>query len=273
MGKCGAAVRSPAQEWGRRDRVYHEARERLVLVAPSRWMARCAEQRFGGTVRVEHIAYGVDLKVFKQVGARPQVRALLGLPVDRPIILTGAALLGESRKGTASLPEIIAQIQREFCISPLLVALGGAEKMDFPKGDMLRVGIIQDEALLNLYYNAADVFVLPTKADNLPNMLLEAVSAGTPCVATDVGGCGDVVVDGKTGFLVAPANSEGFVQAISRILCAIQGERNALSGQCRAHAEQAFDSRRQAARYLALYREMTDTDPSPFTELTTCQPT
>lgn len=256
MGECGAAVRSPSCEWRQRERAVSKCRDRLVLVAPSRWMAHCAERRFGGRVRVEHIAYGIDLNVFKPVGARSEVRALLGLPCDRPMVLTGAAVLGDNRKGTSNLPDLMAHIRVASGLSPLLVVVGGGAQQCGLTGDVLQVGAIRDEGLINLYYNAADVFVLPTKADNLPNMLLEALSAGTPCVATDVGGCRDAVVDGETGCLVVPGDSGALARAIGHMLGATPAEGKEWAGRCRAYAEREFDSRKQAIRNIALYEEL-----------------
>jgi glycosyltransferase involved in cell wall biosynthesis len=117
--------------------------------------------------------------------------------------------------------------------------------------------MVRDEALLNLYYNAADVFVLPTMADNLPNMLIEAVAAGTPCVASDIGGCGDVVVNGVTGYLASSGDEASLADAIKRVLSATPGEKEEWSNKCRAFAAQSFDSHLQAERYLALYEELT----------------
>ncbi len=256
IGKCGAAVRSPAREWRRRDRIYRKVHGRSVIVAPSRWMARCAERRFDGVAHVEYIANGVDLTVFKRIGTRPQVRALLGLPETRPIILAGAAMLGEGRKGTANLSGLLNQVRDVSGVKPLLVALGAKDGYVLNNDAMVAVGMVNDEVLLNLYYNAADVFVLPTQADNLPNMLVEAIAAGTPCVATDVGGCGDVVIDGQTGILVQLDDVPSFVCAIDRVLASSSAEQEVWSFRCRAYAEQAFDIRRQATRYLALYEKL-----------------
>ena len=60
----------------------------------------------------------------------------------------------------------------------------------------------------------SDLLVLPSLTENLPNVILEAMSMGLPVVATRVGGIPEIVKDGETGFLVAPGDHEAIVRAI-----------------------------------------------------------
>jgi len=59
-----------------------------------------------------------------------------------------------------------------------------------------------------------DIFVLPSKAEGIPNVILEAMSCGLPVIATDVGGNRELVVEGETGFLVPPNDSESLADAL-----------------------------------------------------------
>lgn len=67
-------------------------------------------------------------------------------------------------------------------------------------------------------YARADVFVLPSLFESFPIVLLEAMAAGLPVVATRVGGVPDVVVEGETGLLVPPADPEALAHAMDRLL-------------------------------------------------------
>lgn len=65
---------------------------------------------------------------------------------------------------------------------------------------------------------ASDVFVLPTLSDPLPLVIQEAMSVGTPVVATLSGGCSDMVVDGETGYLVPVRDPKALANAIVRLM-------------------------------------------------------
>ena len=72
--------------------------------------------------------------------------------------------------------------------------------------------------LIPVYYALADVVVLPSLSEGLPNVLLEASAAGKPIVATNVGGVSDIVLHGKTGFLVNRMDFDSFCEFTQLIL-------------------------------------------------------
>lgn len=97
-----------------------------------------------------------------------------------------------------------------------------------------------------------DIFVLPSQAEGISNTVLEAMATGLPVVATNVGGNPDLVLDGKTGFLVAPQDPIEMADAIDRYL------RN--KGLMRQHGKNAlqrvrdnFSLRFMVDQYLTVY--------------------
>ena len=104
-------------------------------------------------------------------------------------------------------------------------------------------------------FTAADVFVQPSLSEGLPLAVLEAMASGLPIVATRVGGIPEAVVDGETGFLVAPGEPAALATALARVLEADdQGASLGIAARERAAAHFSVDS--MADHYRRLYHEL-----------------
>ena len=100
-----------------------------------------------------------------------------------------------------------------------------------------------------------DLFVLPSLWEGFGLVLLEAMAAGRPVVASAVGPIPEVVVDGESGLLVPPGDPEALARAIVRVLeDAVLAERLGRAG--RARVEQVFGLDRMVERTDALYQEL-----------------
>lgn len=98
-----------------------------------------------------------------------------------------------------------------------------------------------------------DVFALPSRWEGMPLVILEAMHAGLPVVATDVGSIAEAVTDGVTGFVVAPGDDRALRERLAAL--AADGELRARLGSRAAEvAATTFTARAMADRYLALYR-------------------
>jgi len=114
---------------------------------------------------------------------------------------------------------------------------------------------------------AADLFVLPSLFEGLPLVVLEALAAGTPIVATRVGGIPEAITDGVQGRLVAPADSAALASAIIEALTQPeQTARRVAAGRARFAA--AFGVERMARETETVYRHLLDTISAKHTELT-----
>ena len=102
-------------------------------------------------------------------------------------------------------------------------------------------GRVPNAELIQTLLPRMHVLCLPTRSDMSPQVLTEAAAAGLPAVASAIGGIPGLVVDGETGFTVAPQDSEGFIHALKRLaqdrtLCARMGQK------AQAHAMAHFDA-------------------------------
>jgi glycosyltransferase involved in cell wall biosynthesis len=110
------------------------------------------------------------------------------------------------------------------------------------------VGRVPHE-LLKGWFAAASVFCLPSHAEGVPNVVLEAMACGTPVVSTDVGGVGEILPD-HAGILVQPKDEAGLTQALERALHQPWDRERTL-----AHAA-TFDWRRNVAELAGLLRSV-----------------
>ncbi len=224
--------------WRWKRTVYRHAR--LTLVTPSRWLAQLAgESPLLRRFRIEVVPNGVDLSVF-----RPAPR-----PTDRPTVLFAAADLADRRKGASVLREALARLgDLDF---DLAVAGGRPPDLGRPVRALGRL----DEPGMAAAYAAADVFVLPSLAENLSNALVEALACATPCLAFDVGGNPDLVRHGKTGLLVPPGDAGALAASLRRLLSDAE-LRGRLGDGARRLAERELSIELQARRLAALYGEL-----------------
>jgi glycosyltransferase involved in cell wall biosynthesis len=98
-----------------------------------------------------------------------------------------------------------------------------------------------------------DVFVLPSRGENLPIAILEAMAAAVPVVATRVGGVPEVVADGETGLIVEPDDVEGLAAALDRV-AGDDALRERLGRAGATRIAEHFDARSTARQMVDLYR-------------------
>lgn len=101
------------------------------------------------------------------------------------------------------------------------------------------------------YVMRADLCVLPSDQEGLPLSLAEAMAAGVPCIATDVGGTSEIVIHGKTGLLVKPGSAEELASAIRHLVLSPEERRQMGAAACE-WARHNFDIDRQLAEFKVL---------------------
>ena len=202
-----------------------------------------------------HILNCLDTDVFhpyKKEDARKQ----LNLPNDRKIILFGAsAANSDCRKGFDLLIDAIKRINpAEY----LILVFGNSELIGLPEGfTIVGLGQINSENKLALIYSASDVFVAPSREENLANTVVEAQSCGLPVAAFNIGGMPDMIESGVNGYLAKPFDTGDLATAI--ILCCEMDEK--IRNFVRNRAVEMYSFHASARNYIKLYNRIISEGP------------
>jgi glycosyltransferase involved in cell wall biosynthesis len=244
------------QVWRRKRESYSRMEDtQLRLVAPSRWLqAEVKRSSLMSAFSCEVIPNGLDTDVFAPRN-RAVARDVVGVPPDAKAILFIADGIGDPRKGFALLREALAGMESDRKL--FLVSVGPGYPPNLQGFPHAHFEPVNNDRLLSYVYSAADVVVVPSLQDNLPNTILESLACGTPVVGFDVGGIPDLVRPWVSGMLAKPADSFDLQRAIAEVLNA--GERlQEMAANCRRIAVTEYALEVQARRYLDLYRDAVD---------------
>jgi len=232
----------------------------MQIVCPTAWLADCARRSaLMADWPITVIAYPIDLQVWAPFD-QLQARSLLNLPLDRPLVLFGADRgTRDPRKGADLLLQALQLLHTKVAGTALeqleLVVFGQSRPaspldLGFP---IHYSGSLHDDLSLRLLYAAADLFVIPSRQDNLPNTGLEAHACATPVVAFRTGGLADIVADRSTGALAEPFEPASLAAAIGWVLEDPQ-RCQLLGAAARQRAERLWDPALVAGMYAEVYR-------------------
>jgi glycosyltransferase involved in cell wall biosynthesis len=211
--------------------------------------------------RLSLLRMGVDAALFRRRRSPDEARRALDLDPGLPVLLFVGDLT--AAKGVADLIQAWRLLAARGVAAQLCLVGGGplagvaAEAAANGAGRRLRLPGRRPQAELELWYRAADLFVLPSHAEGAPVSIMEALSAGVPVVASRTGGIPELVEDGRTGKLVPPGAPEALAAALGGLLA----ERESLAA-LRRGAESlppdAFAVEGRARELAAILREAVD---------------
>jgi glycosyltransferase involved in cell wall biosynthesis len=241
-------------EWKLKDWVYDRAK--LTFIAPSRWLADLTKQRFQERFPTYYIPNGIDLETYQPI-EMAECRDRLNIPQHKKVLLFVSHDLQERRKGgdlfLAALERLPASLKAEI----VMLTLGEGDPTLAEKVGVqaVNLGYVRDDDLKAIAYSAADLFVFPTRADNLPLVLQESMACGTPMVSCDVGGVSDLVRPDVTGYLAKAEDVDDLSNGIKTLL-EHKEQLQKMRENCRTIAVLEYSIALQAKRYLELYQQV-----------------
>lgn len=237
----------------------------IVYVTPSEWLEKCSKESFllkNSNIKV--IPNGIDLKIFKRLD-KNFCKKILNLDLSKKYILFGAMTsTSDKRKGYDLLKRALSFFKEKFYLKDkdIVLLVFGANKPQNNENlpfDINYLGQISDDITLNIIYNSADVFIAPSREDNLPNTIVEALSCGVPCVAFNVGGMIDLIEHKNNGYLAEPFNIEDLAEGINFVL-EDENRWNNLSENALNKAQKDYNINDISDKYIDLYKKILGCD-------------
>jgi glycosyltransferase involved in cell wall biosynthesis len=237
------------------------ANQRFTIVSPSHWLADCARQSvLFADAAIHVIFYPLDTANVWRPIAPEVARIALGLPLEKKLILMGAqGGVADPRKGGDLLRDALGRVVTHPSNVALIVYGQSAprKEQNWPC-EVHWLGEVTDDRILALANSAADVVVVPSRQDNLPNTAVEAQACGTPVVGFDIGGLPDIVAHRETGWLAKPFNTADLAKGILWVLD--DGNRRlSLKRAARERAVERFAPQIIAKQYSQLYEQLLQT--------------
>ncbi len=227
--------------------------ENLHIVTPSQWLKQEATNcGIWNAASYQTIPYGINTELFKP-HPKQEAKKLLGFPTDVPLILFVAQSVDNQRKGFIYLQRAIEQMSSR---NVALCAVG-ALQVPLNHPNVIEMGTLNDELLLSLVYSAADVFVIPSLMDNLPNTVLESLCCGTPVIGFSVGGIPDMVQHKINGLICEEVSIEALRASLEYFLQNPSQFDNALIA---SEAREKYALSVQAKAYKKLFQSIQSTD-------------
>lgn len=240
----------------RKKKLLHDAP--ISIVTCSQWLAD--EARKSGILAhqtIQAIPNPIDTHVFRP-GNQQQARERMRLPQDKKIVLFAAQRVSNPNKGFFYLCDACHKLAAEHpeMLQTTAIAVMGdargklADIFDF---EIYNLGYISDTRQLVACYNAADVFVLPSLSENLPNTIMEAMACGVPCVGFDVGGIPEEIDHRQNGYVAQYRSVDDLAFGLRWVLCEAdydQLRREALHKVAMHYSQQAV-----AKQYIEVYRQ------------------
>lgn len=263
-GNCVPFLRRPGPNdlshsvWQRKQKAYEAAH--LVPVGCSEWLANRA--RKSGLFRpfsVLTIPNPIDTDLFRPID-KAAARQALGLPTNRRLILFAAAKVSTVGKGfryfEQALHQLHAQLENPREVELLIFGAGDKGLLHELPFQYHFLGPLSDMQQISYAYNAADMFVIPSLAENLPNTIMEAMACGTPAVGFTVGGIPEMIQHRESGYLAQYKSADDLSAGMQWLLNLPANDYAAIAHAARQHVLAHYDEAIVAEQYASLYESL-----------------
>lgn len=211
--------------------------------------------------KIQVIYNGVDLKRFRPSPGEclEEKRKAFGLQMDDIVI--GSVTRFDPVKNIDALVRAFARLNRNVSKRSKLLLIGDGSELSAVRKLTDDLGLTEKVIFAGMRQDVPiclglmDIYIQPSLFEGVPNAVLEAMAAGLPIVATNVGGVSEIVEDGKTGFLVDPNSEDGLTHAMD-ILIQHKEKRRQMGQSGRTRVVSLFSIEKMVSDYENLYEQL-----------------
>lgn len=195
---------------------------------------------------VVNIPNPIDAKTFSPQ-EQQEARRALNLSANKKLILFAALNVNDPFKGMTYLIDAINTLEGVGVVT--LGNNGEVVSKMLGKTEVFNLGYIDNVDKLRAAYSAADVFVLPSLSENLPNTIMEAMACGTPCVGFNVGGIPEMIDHKENGYVARYKDAGDLAAGIRYVL----DSHDQMGKAAREKVLREYSEKAVADRYIELY--------------------
>ncbi|MFC1488438.1 glycosyltransferase [Thermodesulfobacteriota bacterium] len=200
--------------------------------------------------RLHHIPYGIDLSLFRPLGSR-SLKRMFKIPSENIVLLLRAHT--SEYKGLEYIRACLHKLKTEKPVTLLTFDRKGLLDEFQNRYQVVDLGIVTDEMLTVMAYNAADVFLMPSTVEAFGLMAVEAMACGTPVLVFDGTALPEVISPPEGGISVPSGDTGSFCREL-KILVENSGRRYEIGETARKLALKRYSRNMQVERTLELYR-------------------
>ena len=237
--------------WHKKQKMLED--ESVYYVACSRWLE--AEAKASALLKghkITSIPNPIDTHIYNRCN-KQEARQRLGLPADKRLILFVSQRVTNRNKGMDYLIEACRLLKDQPQLGVVILGGHAEEVVCQLPFETYPLGYVNDERRIVDVYNAADVFVLPSLSENLPNTIMEAMACGVPCVGFKVGGIPEEIDHKRNGYVAEYRSAEDLAQGIRWILT--EADYDTLSQNAVHKVAQNYSQQSVAIKYLDVYQQ------------------
>ncbi len=237
--------------WQKKYRMMDE--ENIYYVACSRWLeSEAKKSALLKGQKITSVPNPIDTHLYNRCN-KQEARERLGLPLDKKLILFASQRVTNENKGMNYLIEACQQLSDIPNLGVVILGGHAEEVVSQLPLEVFPLGYVNEEHRIVDVYNAANVFVLPSLSENLPNTIMEAMACGVPCVGFKVGGIPEEIDHQRNGYVAEYRDADDLARGIRWILT--EADYEALSKNAVHKVTQSYSQQSVAMKYLDVYHQ------------------